>query len=94
MNYFYAFTNCSSPAIFTSSETITPPASRAAFQFKPKSLLLIFPSKEKPAFVCPQGSTLIPPKSTSSFTGFVTPLMVRFPVTSSFKESVSKVICG
>lgn len=78
----------------TSSETITPPVSSAVFQFNPKSFLLIFPSKENPALVCPHGSTLIPPKSTSNLTGFVTPFMVRFPVISSFKESVSKVITG
>jgi hypothetical protein len=92
--YYACFTNCNSPATFTSSLTITPPASRAAFQFNPKSFLLIFPSKEKPAFVFPHGSILIPPKSTSRTTGFVIPLIVRFPVTSLFNAEDSKVIVG
>jgi hypothetical protein len=91
---FYPFTNCNSPAIFTSSLTKTPPVSKAAFQFRPKSLLLIFPSKVNPALVFPQGSWLIPPNSTSNCTGLVTPLMVKCPVTLSAKEALSKVMLG
>ncbi len=48
--------NCTSPCILTSSLTITPPASNAAFQLSPQSLRLIFPVKENPALVFPQGS--------------------------------------
>src|SRR5690554_5150962 len=41
--------NCASALMRTSSLTMTPPASRAAFQFKPQSLRLILPLTENPA---------------------------------------------
>src|SRR5690554_442594 len=75
----YCFTNCTSPLILTSSLTITPPASSAAFQFNPQSLRLNLPLMENPAFSFPQGSFAIPPNSTLRLISFVTPLMVRSP---------------
>ena len=40
----------------TSSPTRMPPASRAAFQVRPKSLRLIFATAERPTRVLPDGS--------------------------------------
>src|SRR5689334_6242853 len=79
-NYF--LTNCTSALIFTSSLTNTPPASSAAFQFKPKSVRLILPVNEKPAFSFPQGSLVTPPNSTVNVTSLVTPLIVSLPLNS------------
>jgi hypothetical protein len=85
----------------TSSLTITPPVSNAAFQFRPKSFLLILPVIEKPAFVFPYGSLVTPPNSTFNFTFLVTSLIVRSPYRlkvpsiSTFSAFVAmKVISG
>src|SRR5579863_291019 len=74
--------NCASTVMWTSLPTSQPPVSRAAFQFRPKSLRLILPLAEMPMRVLPQGSLFgaVGP-STSNVTGLVTPCTVRSPVT-------------
>jgi hypothetical protein len=51
-----ACTNSTSNVIVTSSPTRNPPASSATFQFRPKSLRLIFAVAERPIRVLPHGS--------------------------------------
>ena len=65
----------------TLSETMTPPASRAAFQVTLNSLREIEVEAVKPARVVPKASTATPLNSASSFTGLVTPRRVSSPVT-------------
>src|SRR5687768_13158181 len=72
----------SSRLMATLSLTRTPPASRTAFQVRPKSLRLMVVSAETPARVLPKGSTATPLNSVSRDTGRVTPLMVRSPWSS------------
>ena len=52
----YALMNSASTVMWTSSPTRMPPVSRAAFQFRPKSLRLIFVVAERPMRVLPHGS--------------------------------------
>src|SRR5271156_70396 len=81
---YACFTNCRSRAMLTSSLTINPPASSAAFQVSPKSLRLIFVVAAKPMRVLPHGSFVAGDgPSTTNFTLRVTPLIVRSPVTTS-----------
>ena len=72
-----AFTNSASRVTVTSPPTRIPPVSRAAFQFRPKSLRLILVVAETPTRVLPQGSLLggVGP-STAKRTLRVTPRMV------------------
>ena len=64
------------------SETSTPPASRAAFQVRPKSLRLTTVLPSKPMRSLPNGSTAAPLYSNSMVTGLVVSMMVRSPVTT------------
>src|SRR6516225_1966873 len=66
----------------TSSLATSPPVSVTACQANPNPFRLIFPLIEKPAQVLPQGSLMIPPNSTSSFTDLVTSRMGRSPYNS------------
>ena len=65
----------------TSSESIVV-WSTVAFQLTPKSLRLSLPVTSKPVFWPPRPSLVKPFAVTVSVTGFVTPRIVRSPVTS------------
>ena len=66
----------------TLSLTKKPPVSSATFQIRPKSLRLSSPVPSKPARALPKGSVAVPVGSTVMSMLFVTPLIVRFPVTT------------
>ena len=66
---------------FTSSPTSIPPVSRALFQTRPKSFRLSVTAVSRPIFSLPKGSLPSPSSVTGSVTDFVTPRMVRSPVT-------------
>ena len=65
----------------TSSESIAFP-STMLFQLTPKSFRFSFPVTSKPAFCPPCPSLAKPFAATVRTTGFVTPRIVRSPVTS------------
>src|SRR5467141_4748201 len=70
--------------ILTSSPTTTPPLSKVAFHFTPKSWRLTLVVAVTAARTLPQGSfTGAVGPSTSSTTSLVVPWMVRSPVTLS-----------
>src|SRR6266568_3658495 len=74
-----------SMVILTSSPTTTPPLSRVAFHFTPKSWRLILEEALTATRWLPQGSfTGAVGPSTSNTTSLVVPRMVRSPVTLSF----------
>ena len=56
----YCAIACTDALIFTSSPTRKPPASSAAFQFRPKSFRLIVTSVSKPTRALPHGSLAAP----------------------------------
>ena len=72
--------NCSSISSQTSSPINTPPASKAAFQFRPHSFRLIFPSILITAFSFPQGSLTIPLNSTYNLTDLANSSLVNVNV--------------
>src|SRR5215471_19182870 len=74
----------SSRLILRSSPTRTPPVSSAAFQVSPKSLRLILAAAEAPILALPYGSfSSGDGPSTSKMTSFVTPCIVKSPLTRS-----------
>src|SRR3979490_2452482 len=76
--------NSASMVILTSSPTTTPPLSRVAFHFTPKSWRLTLEVAATATRTLPQGSfTGDVGPSTSSTTSLVVPRMVRSPVTLS-----------
>src|SRR6266850_6577240 len=84
-DYLSFLTSSTSMTMETSSATTTPPLSRVAFHFTPKSWRLILVVALAAVRVLPQGSfTGAVGPSTSSTTSLVVPRMVRSPVTLSF----------
>src|SRR5262245_8292487 len=77
----YFFTSSASIEILISSPTRNPPVSRTWFQFRPNSPRLSAVLAVKPARSPPQGSFARPSDVTSRTTCFVTPWIVRSPVT-------------
>ena len=76
----YFCTNSASIVMVTSSPTSTPPASRALFQPRLKSLRLILVEADTPRTVMPNGDLAGALSAVAlSVTGLVTPLMVRSP---------------
>ncbi len=81
-------TALTSRVILTLSLTRMPPASRATFQVRPKSLRLIVVSPENPARVLPHGSATMPSVSTAIVTDRVTSLTVRSPTSTKSSPSM------
>src|SRR6266850_234942 len=83
-DYLSFLTSSTSMMMDTSSPTTTPPLSRVAFHFTPKSWRLILVLAVAALRVFPQGSLrgAVGP-STSRTTSLVVPRMVRSPVTLS-----------
>src|SRR5579883_1207037 len=77
----YCLTASISSEILTLSPTRKPPAARATFQFRPKSLRLMLVWALNPATSLPNGVLPRPVISVSRTTSRVMPLMVRSPIT-------------
>lgn len=80
-NYFLI--NCTSETNLISTPIRILPTSSAAFHVSPNVFRLIFPDRDTPALVLPQGYLDNPPYAASRVIGLITSLMVRFPIISN-----------